>query len=58
MISYFDDSVIKRSVVQVRVHNTRKTRVAAARFVSISAYRCSDYLTGDVQSVLNGGWNR
>ena len=54
MISYFNYSVIKRSVVQLRVHNTRKTRVAAARFVSISAYRCSDYLTGDVQSVLNG----
>jgi len=54
VISYFNYSVIKRSVVQLRVHNTRNTRVAAARFVSISAYRCSVSLTGDVQSVLNG----
>jgi hypothetical protein len=54
VISYTNYSVIKRSVVQLRVHNTLKTRVAVARFVSICVYRCSDYLPGDVHSVLNG----
>jgi hypothetical protein len=41
--------------VRLQVYNTRETRVAAARFVSISTCSCSDHLTGDVQNVLNGG---